>query len=133
MTIYSGACLCGAVRYEARGEPLDAGWCHCRMCQRISGAPAQPFVLFPLDAFAYVRGEPRIYISSAEGERRSCAICGSSLEFRLRNDPREVSLNSGTLDDPSRVPPRKHIWTSSRVAWFRCDDGLPEFLEGADP
>lgn len=132
MTRYTGGCLCGAIRYEVDAEPTDSGWCHCRMCQRVSGAPAQPFAMFPLAAFRYLQGEPRVYISSAIGERRSCGVCGSSLEFRARQDPREVSLNSGTLDEPSRVPPRKHIWVSSRIAWFACDDGLPQFAQDAD-
>jgi len=30
-----------------------------------------------------------------------------------------ISLNSGTLDDPSLAPPDRHIWTSSEVPWFR--------------
>jgi len=132
MSLYAGGCLCGAIRYEARAEPLDAGWCHCRMCQRVSGAPAQSFAMFPLAAFVYIKGEPRIYVSSAIGERRSCGVCGSSLEFRARENPCEVSLNSGTLDEPSRVPPRKHIWVSSRIAWFACDDGLPQFAQETD-
>jgi len=129
----TGGCLCGAVRYEARSAPVDTGWCHCRMCQRVSGAPAQPFALFPLADFTYLQGSPAVFLSSAIGERRFCPDCGSSLEFRERNEPREVSINAGTLDDPSLAPPRKHIWVSSRLAWFRFDDGLPTFEEGADP
>jgi hypothetical protein len=35
----SGGCLCGAVRFQVTTEPLDAYYCHCRMCQRTGGAP----------------------------------------------------------------------------------------------
>lgn len=130
MTVLSGGCQCGAIRYEARGSVLDAGYCHCTMCQRISGAPAQTYAILAIDTFAYVKGEPGVYVSSSHGERRFCRACGASLEYRERETPQEVSVNSGTLDDPSLAPPRKHIWTRSQIAWFATADDLPVFLEG---
>jgi len=33
----TGACLCGAVRYECSAQPLMSGNCHCRDCQKSSG------------------------------------------------------------------------------------------------
>ena len=35
----AGGCLCGAVRYECEGKPQFSLQCHCRDCQRQSGAP----------------------------------------------------------------------------------------------
>ena len=122
----TGGCLCGAVRYAFEGTPGAAGWCHCRMCQRSSGAPAQAYVILPLAGFAYVAGEPALYRSSEKGERRFCAACGSQIEFRER-DAGEVSLNSGTLDDPALAPPDRHIWTASEVPWFADAPDLPRF------
>jgi len=129
MALLTGGCACGAIRYEAQEVPFDAGWCHCRICQRISGAPAQPWALFAVETFGYVKGEPRIYHSSSFGERRFCGDCGASIEFRLRESASEISINIGTLDAPSLVPPRKHIWTRSQVSWFATADDLPTFLE----
>lgn len=129
MALLTGGCECGAIRYEAEGAPLDAGWCHCRICQRISGAPAQPWVIFAVGDFRYVKGEPHVYHSSNFGERHFCGACGASLGFQLRENAREVSINTGTLDDPSIAPPRKHIWTRSQVSWFATADDLPVFLE----
>ena len=37
-----GGCLCGAVRYRA-ARMARAGLCHCRMCQKASGAPVVAF------------------------------------------------------------------------------------------
>jgi len=125
----TGGCLCGEVRYAFEGTPGAAGWCHCRMCQRSSGAPAQTYVLLPLDGFRYTGAEPAVYRSSEQGERRFCPVCGGQVEFRDRRDPATLSLNSGTLDDPSSVPPDRHIWTSSEVAWFGVAGRLPRFAE----
>ena len=33
-----GGCLCGAVRYSGEAEPLFAGVCHCRDCQKFTGS-----------------------------------------------------------------------------------------------
>lgn len=123
----TGGCLCGALRYVFEGKPDAAGWCHCRMCQRSSGAPAQTYVLLPAGGFRYVAGVPAVYRSSEHGERRFCPVCGSQVEFRDARDPAHVSLNSGTLDDPSLAPPDRHIWTSSEVPWFAAADSLPRF------
>ena len=125
----TGGCLCGAVRYAFEGTPGEAGWCHCRMCQRSSGAPAQTYVVLPQAGFRYVAGAPALYRSSEKGERRFCAVCGSQIEFRQAGGG-EVSLNSGTLDHPSLVPPDRHIWTSSEVPWFADAAGLTRFAEG---
>lgn len=125
----TGDCLCGSVRYEFDGEPGAAGWCHCRMCQRSSGAPAQSYVQLSVAGFRYIAGAPAVYRSSQHGERRFCADCGSQIEFRDRRDAGVVSLNSGTLDDPSLTPPGRHIWTSSEVPWFGEAASLPCFPE----
>ena len=43
----TGGCLCGAVRYEVSQLPDDdVGYCHCRMCQKATGALFGYFVIF---------------------------------------------------------------------------------------
>jgi len=127
-----GGCLCGAVRYRISVAPLESGWCHCRMCQRHGGGPAQPYSVVPIEGFRWLTGEPKRYRSSAKGERLSCGTCGSSLAFWQQPDPAWISLNSGTLDDPTVGAPQRHIWTMSRVAWFDPPDGLPRFRDGGE-
>ena len=125
--IHDGACLCGAVRYRAMIEPVDVGYCHCRMCQISSGAPVLAWASFAIDCFTYVRGEPASYRSSARGCREFCPDCGSQLAFRDERTPELVDVNVGTLSDPSAVSPAYHIWYASRIAWFETTDHLPRY------
>lgn len=120
-----GGCFCGAVRYRVEGPPSDAGWCHCRMCQRTVGAPVVPWGTWPADRFAWLRGEPRTFASSPKGERTFCATCGTSLTFVDPSEPGSVDVTLASLDDPAAFPPEHHIWTMSRVPWLELADDLP--------
>ena len=42
----TGACYCGAVEIEMRGDPLEVGYCHCGNCRRYSAAPVSAFTLW---------------------------------------------------------------------------------------
>ena len=57
----TGGCLCGAVRYEAKGTPALSAICHCRMCQRASDAPFMGLLFMPSDVVKVTKGEPHIY------------------------------------------------------------------------
>ncbi len=127
-----GGCLCGAVRYRVTKAPLDSGYCHCRMCQKSSGAPLQASAEFPADAFAFIRGEAKAYRSSPGALRHFCPTCGSQLTFRPAENPTYVSVNLPTLDRPEVLSPRMHIWTMSRLPWFEVKDELPRY-EGQGP
>jgi hypothetical protein len=56
-----GGCYCGAVRYQAEGEPVLRAQCHCRACQHISGGAPQLFMLMPAEGFRYTKGAPKSF------------------------------------------------------------------------
>ena len=120
-----GGCLCGAVRYRITMAPLDSDYCHCRMCQKSSGAPVQVSAEIPADGFAIIKGEVKTYRSSPRASRQFCPTCGSQLTFRVDATPTIVSVNTPTLDNPDAVPPLRHIWCESRIVWFDAADDLP--------
>jgi hypothetical protein len=127
MTNHDGGCLCGKVRFRLTAPPLDAGYCHCRMCQRNSGAPVVAWVTFPAASFSWRAGEPGTYASSACAKRSFCTACGSYLSFASSESPNEVSVNTASFDDPEAFPPQKHIFSENRLRWFRTADQLPRF------
>jgi hypothetical protein len=123
---FTGGCLCGAVRYRA-SELKGAGYCHCRMCQRASGAPVVAWCEAPIAAFAWTEGEPKEYRSSPKWFRIFCANCGAQLGIRRAEAPIEMEINLATLDHPEDVPPRYHIYTASQLPWLHIDDQLPRY------
>lgn len=123
--VRQGGCLCGAIRFEVVGEPLDSGYCYCRQCQRQSGAPVVAWANFPSAGFT-VRGEmPVVYATSANGRRHFCPVCGSWFLFNRPSTPHKVSLNIASLDNPASVLPRRHVHIDSRLPWFDTADDLP--------
>ena len=120
-----GGCACEAIRYRLDAEPYDVGYCHCRMCQRASGAPVLVFATVPRSAFVVTRGTPRTRRSSSFGDRWWCGDCGTQLAMFVDDDPSEADFTVASLDDPAVLPPTFHIWTESRVSWFDTADQLP--------
>ena len=123
---FRGGCLCGRVRYASQSPPIDAGYCHCRICQRCSGAPVLVWGSFPIEGFRYLKEAPASFRSSSHGQREFCPGCGTQLAYR-EDGSRTVDINLGSLDDPESVRPEYHIWTASRIGWFDTADALPRY------
>ena len=122
----TGGCLCGAVRYEAEAFLHNASYCHCRMCQRASGAPVQVSVFIRPETLRFTSGEPKYYQSSSFGERGFCPNCGSQLIWRSRSaeHPEWTNLGVGCLDHPEHFVPASHEGVESQLPWFNIDDDL---------
>ena len=120
----TGGCFCGAVRYEASEPPTKASYCHCRMCQQLSGSAFVLGVTFAKATFRFTRGEPKFYPSSDIAERGFCANCGSRLIYRPFN-AEWVAVKAGSLDHPEDFPPKYHTGVESQIAWLTIDDDLP--------
>lgn len=122
-----GGCSCGAVRYRLASEPFDTGWCHCRICQKTSGAPAMVFTTVPRTDFLVEQGREAIGVFSPSefGRRRFCTRCGTPLTIEVDFQPETLDVAAATLDDPDAVRPGFHIFYASRIGWAEPGDALP--------
>ncbi len=120
----TGGCLCGAVRFEVTAAPFSIDYCHCRMCQRVSGSVLTSWADFKALEFRCTRGEIKFYRSSQYGERGFCPRCGSTLVGRDL-DGSVVSVATGSFDHPEDFPPNLHCGSESQVPWLKIDDDLP--------
>ena len=78
----TGSCMCGSVAYRFQGAHIWCSYCHCDSCRKASGAALTVFVGFEDERIELLKGEPRIYKSSAGIERAFCQACGTSLWYR---------------------------------------------------
>lgn len=67
----SGGCLCGSVRFEARGEPLRTMVCHCRFCQRVTGSSSFAEAMYPMDAVSLSGITPSSHAHRSEGSSQA--------------------------------------------------------------
>ena len=113
---HRGGCLCGAVRYSYDASPLATVACHCRDCQKLTGATNLLTIYADRAAFRHEQGELARYRKRADSGREAdyvrCATCGTRLWHEPLNAPQYGFIAAGTLDDPSWVVPAAHIWTS---------------------
>lgn len=123
-SLITGGCLCGEIRYEIKGEDLGSTYCHCRMCQRFSGAPATVGTGFRRDDFRVTHGEAKIYKSSLIAERAFCPTCGSSLWMQWF-EWEWIYVKTTTLDHPENFAPNSHLGIESQMPWHDIHDDLP--------
>ena len=122
----TGGCLCGAVRYEFEAAPIyPPTLCHCRSCQRASGAHAVAWVTVPEAALHYLSGSPASVQSSPGVRRGFCARCGTPLTYANSARAGEIDVTICTLDDPNAFTPVDHIWTEDAVPWETGLAGKP--------
>lgn len=123
-----GGCHCGAVRYLIGGEPITSTLCHCADCRKHAGAPVVGWAMFPEASVTIIKGTTKTYSSSEHGRRQFCPECGTGLFYRNAEIlPGITDVQTATLDDPTLLPPRRHVQTADRIAWMKDAHTLPEF------
>ncbi len=139
----TGGCLCGEIRYRIIEPALDTNFCHCRVCQKFSGAPVTVGSTYRSGAVQFTMGEPRYFKSSPFAERGFCANCGSSLTYRPSMPPVTpawadwILIYTGCLDNPVPNVPTWHLGVESQMPWLdiqharrrvRCQES-PDLVE----
>jgi hypothetical protein len=129
-----GGCTCRAVRYRMTSQPLIVHCCHCRWCQRETGAAFALNALIEAERVLLLSGEPEtltIPSNSGKGQKISrCPRCRIAVWGNYAGFGDAVRfVRVGTLDEPDRLPPDVHIFTSSKQPWLSLSAGVPAFPE----
>jgi hypothetical protein len=132
-----GHCTCGAVRYRMTGKPLFVHCCHCRWCQRETGAAFALNAMIEADRVILLAGAPETVITpsnSGKGQKISrCPVCRIALWSNYAGAGDAIRfVRVGTLTDPDRLPPDIHIFTASKQPWIIIPPGVPSVEEYYD-
>ncbi len=135
-----GGCDCRAVRYRMERAPLFVHCCHCRWCQRGSGASFALNAMIESDAVSVLGVEPEIVdtpSASGKGQKIArCPHCRTAVWSHYAGaGPVLRFVRVGTLDNPDAQPPDIHIFTASRQPWVLIPadvPAVPEYYERED-
>ena len=135
-----GGCTCRAVRYRMLTKPMFVHCCHCRWCQRETGASFALNALIEADRVVVLSGTPEVVntpSNSGQGQKiHRCPHCHIALWSNYGGAGETVRfVRVGTLDDPNCLPPDIHIYTASKQSWVVLPPGTPavaEYYKSAD-
>nr|WP_321482162.1 GFA family protein [uncultured Cohaesibacter sp.] len=120
MDTVTGGCLCGAVRFIAKGQPDRVGICHCMDCRKHHGAVFYAAAVYQEKSFQY-SGEAQEYKG-----RFFCPNCGSSI---FSKSDREIEVHLGACDAPNLFEPTYELWCSRREAWLPPFSNMKHFMK----
>lgn len=134
MSIITGGCLCGRVRYQSSGAVFGGGHCYCRDCRRSSGTAACSHLAVPAAGFE-LTGDTTGFARPADSgnvvTRHFCPTCGSALYSTNAANPAVVFVRASSLDDPEAFIPQMIVYASRAPSWAHLDGGLATFPEMA--
>ena len=127
----TGACGCGAIRYELTSPLVSAGYCHCSRCQRRTGTAASANGQVEPGSFRLIRGEDKLKAWRPDDgwEKWFCGECGSAMFSRDPEDPLKMGIRLGTLDSDPGIRPSYRQFLESAVHWESFRDDLAHYQE----
>ena len=126
----TGHCLCGAVSYVIKGEPVGTGQCHCKDCQRASGTGHMSIARFKAEDVT-LTGTTASFASTADSgninTRHFCPKCGSRLYGRNSAAPGILNVAPGCMDDNEWFRAQRVVYTKDRPSWDATPTDVPNF------
>ena len=129
-----GGCSCGKVRYRMLAAPLVVHCCHCRWCQRESGASFALNAMIEADRVISLGDDPEIIATPSESgagqQVARCPVCKVAVwSHYAGSGPLTKFIRVGTLDNPDALSPDAHIFTASKQAWVALSGDMPVYAE----
>ena len=133
----NGNCTCGALRFRLTSAPMFVHCCHCRWCQRDTGAAFALNAVIEADRVVLLAGTPEVVVTptlSGKGQKIArCPACRIAVWSHYAGAGDKIRfVRVGTLAEPDRLPPDIHIFTNSKQPWVVLPMGTPAVPEYYD-
>jgi len=127
----TGACLCGGVRYEYRGEIDEISMCHCSQCRKAQGSAFVAVCPVDADKLTFIQGTELLkeFRAVPQKARVFCSNCGSPI-YSARDDlPKVKRLRLGTIETSFSCKNAYHTHIDSKASWYEVTDQLSAYHE----
>ncbi|KAF5332537.1 hypothetical protein D9611_005129 [Ephemerocybe angulata] len=141
--VFTGGCLCGAARFQVKGPPIRAAYCHCTLCQRQHSAAFVHTVHWDASAFNWGLFLPEEILDSYATPQKPwkmswrCKTCGVGIANE--NTKKRKWAIWGTLFDRGEdgkiknwevMKPTSHWFYDTRI--LDVNDDLSKWLAYED-
>jgi hypothetical protein len=130
------SCHCGTLKVRLAGDPVLVSSCHCRACQRRTGALFGSTSFFKKSQLVAVEGEHRHFPRPADSGNvltfHFCPTCGSNVYWVSHASPDMLSVAAGCFADPDFPAPVRTVWTETKHRWLEFPAAIPRFPRAPD-
>jgi len=136
--VHEGGCLCRAVRYRVKAEPVRTSACHCTSCQRRTGSAFGVGAYFNQEDVEFLKKDTLKsyqYRSDESGRwlrLEFCSNCGGTVTWTAEVFPALRAIAGGSFDDPKWFRPARFVWMRSAHPWIMPPADMPVFHEGSN-
>jgi hypothetical protein len=124
--VETGACFCGTIAAELRGDPFWICYDHDDDCRRAVGGPLNVWVGYRPGEFRLTRGAPKSFSKTKGVVRTFCPDCGTSIAYCDEGLDNELYVSIGFLDHPERFEPEAHAYWEMKLTGVKFSDDLPK-------
>lgn len=130
MELRKGSCRCGNLEYSVGDNPINAVFCYCKECQKLTGSDKWFGAWFPKGKFTIIKGEPSIYTRKGNSGKDMnylfCPECSVTIAAEV-TAAGFYSVGVSTLYQSDGISPTMCIYTASAPIWAVYPEGVPKF------
>jgi hypothetical protein len=120
-----GSCLCGQLSYVCTKSPVWSVNCHCRSCQKLSGAPYVSAFSVPSNSFKAM-GETIAFRRISEAGHlvttSHCAACGSRVHAQSAGAMHLMNVFATSMSDASCFVAISNVYLNEAAPWITPPD-----------
>lgn len=124
------SCSCGSLTVTTNEDPVRISICHCLSCQRRTGSVFGEQARFR-SSEVVIEGRSETWTRTADSGNRItfhfCPTCGSTVFYRLDQEPDLIAIPVGAFADPAFPAPEVSVYESRRHSWFEIPSEMDHF------